>query len=69
MLTVKDTGSGMTDSVKAKIFDPFFTSRADGTGLGLAIVMQVMQEHKGSIRVRDNVHGGANFSISLPLPA
>lgn len=68
-LEISDNGSGIAKEDIDKIFDPFFTSRADGTGLGLAIVMQVVQEHKGSIEVNESVHGGAKFCISLPLPA
>ena len=68
-LEIADNGSGVPSENVEKIFDPFFTSRADGTGLGLAIVMQVVQEHKGTIRVDQSIQGGAKFSISLPLPA
>lgn len=68
-LEIGDNGDGVPQENIEKIFDPFFTSRADGTGLGLAIVMQVVQGHKGTIRVSQSVHGGAKFCISLPLPA
>jgi len=68
-LEISDNGSGVAREDIDKIFDPFFTSRADGTGLGLAIVMQVVQEHKGSIEVSDSAYGGAKFIVSLPLPA
>ncbi|WP_136797757.1 MULTISPECIES: two-component system sensor histidine kinase NtrB [Desulfosediminicola] len=69
LVEISDNGSGVPRENIEKIFDPFFTSRADGTGLGLAIVMQVMQDHNGSIRVADNVYGGAKFLLSLPVPA
>lgn len=69
LVEISDNGSGVAAENIEKIFDPFFTSRADGTGLGLAIVMQVVQEHKGTIRVSDSVYGGAKFILTLPLPA
>jgi signal transduction histidine kinase len=61
-----DDGTGIPDGVKDKIFNPFFTLRKDGTGLGLAIVHKIIQDHGGSIDVRDNRPRGALVTFRLP---
>jgi signal transduction histidine kinase len=68
-ITVVDNGPGIAEENKEKIFEPFFTSRADGTGLGLAIVRQIITEHDGEITVDGSLLGGARFSVYLPLPS
>lgn len=68
-ITVVDNGPGIAEENKEKIFEPFFTSRADGTGLGLAIVRQILTEHDGEITVDGSLLGGARFSVYLPLPS
>ena len=62
-----DTGVGINDEDLGKIFDPLFTTKVKGTGLGLAICHQVMEKHGGSIDVSSNSHGGATFTLKLPL--
>jgi two-component system, NtrC family, nitrogen regulation sensor histidine kinase NtrY len=62
-----DTGNGVSDEDKEKIFDPYFTKDKDGTGLGLAIVHSIILEHHGKIRVEDNLPKGARFIIELPI--
>ena len=72
LLVIQDTGEGMTPGVKARLFEPFFTTRpADqGTGLGLAIVHRVVSEHRGWIEVSTCPGEGSTFTIGLPaLPA
>jgi signal transduction histidine kinase len=67
-IRVKDTGPGISAEVIARIFNPFFTTRAAGTGLGLAIVHRIIDAHAGSIRVLNNQDGpGATFEILLPV--
>ncbi len=62
-----DTGKGVSDEDKEKVFDPYFTKEKDGTGLGLAIVHSIILEHHGKIRVEDNLPRGAKFIIELPI--
>ena len=67
-VAVHDNGPGVSEKLLEKIWEPFFTSRADGTGLGLAIVKQIIDEHQGSLDVKRSNLGGATFSFVLPLP-
>jgi two-component system NtrC family sensor kinase len=63
-----DTGCGMTDDLRAHIFDPFYTTKESGhgTGLGLVVVRQVMREHHGEIEVTSDAGYGAIFCLKLP---
>lgn len=67
-ISLKDSGSGMSEEVKKKIFDPFYTTKTvgEGTGLGLAIVFKIIQQHRGKIDVNTDVGKGAEFVITLP---
>jgi len=68
-LIIKDTGVGMSESVRKKVFLPFFTTKdvGHGTGLGLAVVHGIVTAHKGSIQV-DSIEGqGTTFTIQLPI--
>ncbi|MDD3845317.1 MAG: ATP-binding protein [Syntrophorhabdaceae bacterium] len=62
-----DSGGGVPDQDKEKVFDPYFTKDKGGTGLGLAIVHSIILEHHGRIRVEDNVPKGAKFIIEIPI--
>lgn len=66
-LHVRDDGPGIDPAVKLRLFEPFFTTRADGTGLGLAIARAVALAHGGDIDVRSAPGGGSEFVLSLPL--
>lgn len=68
IIVVKDTGSGMDEETKNKIFEPYFTTKASGTGLGLTVVYKVIKEHKGDIRVKSEKDKGSEFIITLPVP-
>lgn len=66
-ITIADTGPGMPDDVRAKIFTPYFTTKSEGTGLGLAIVDRIVQEHGGTVDVRSTLGVGTTFLIVLRL--
>ncbi len=68
-LSVSDTGHGVTDELKEKLFLPYFSTKDRGTGLGLAIVSRIVEEHRGSVRVEPNRPMGARFIVELPLTA
>jgi nitrogen fixation/metabolism regulation signal transduction histidine kinase len=66
-LRVEDNGTGFPESVLARPFEPYMTTKAKGTGLGLAIVKKIVEEHGGHISIENIMSGGARVSISLPL--
>ena len=68
LIAVRDDGRGMSGETAARLFDPFFTTRADGTGLGLSIARGVARAHGGSIEVVSSPGAGAEFTLSLPCP-
>jgi two-component system sensor histidine kinase HydH len=65
-ITVSDNGVGIPEEIRAKIFQPLFTTKTKGTGLGLAVVFGVVERHKAKIAVRSEPGGGAHFIIELP---
>ncbi|WP_029910905.1 sensor histidine kinase [Pelobacter seleniigenes] len=65
-LSVADTGCGIPAEDKARLFEPYFSTKKTGTGLGLAIVSTIIADHNGYIRVRDNKPQGSIFIIELP---
>jgi two-component system sensor histidine kinase PilS (NtrC family) len=66
VITVSDTGKGIEPAIIGKIFNPFFTSKAEGTGLGLAISQRILHYHRGFIEVRSAPGTGSVFSVFLP---
>ena len=69
-IQVKDSGSGMSEAIKAKIFEPFFTTKFTGRGLGLAAVSGIVSNHKGKMQVDSIVGQGSTFTVTFPaVPA
>ena len=68
-LSVADTGRGMTPEVKARIFEPFFSTKeqGNGVGLGLAVVYGIIERHCGKIEVASSPGSGTVFTLDLPL--
>ncbi len=66
-LQVCDSGPGITEDEKLRLFEPYFSTKKTGTGLGLAIVSTIVSDHSGYIRVQDNRPHGTIFTIELPL--
>jgi len=64
-LTVSDTGPGLTDEMRERLFLPYFSTKQRGTGLGLAIAAKIIQEQQGTIRAEKNHPAGAKFIIEL----
>ena len=69
VLTVADSGCGVTPDQKEKLFLPYFSTKGRGTGLGLAIVSHILTEHNATVRVEDNKPAGAVFTIEIPAVA
>jgi two-component system, NtrC family, nitrogen regulation sensor histidine kinase NtrY len=66
-ITVADSGHGVTQELKERLFLPYFSTKKRGTGLGLAIVSRIIEDHHGSIRVEENRPVGARFVVELPV--
>jgi signal transduction histidine kinase len=65
--TFADTGTGMTEQTKAKIFMPLFTTKAQGMGFGLAICKRIVEAHGGKISAESILGKGTTFTITLPI--
>jgi len=66
-LSIGDTGYGIPDKDKSRLFEPYFSTKKTGTGLGLTIVNTIVNDHNGYIRVRDNKPQGTVFEIEFPV--
>ncbi len=66
-IVVADTGHGLTNDTRERLFLPYFSTKQRGTGLGLAIAATIVQEHQGTIRAEANQPAGARFIIEIPL--
>jgi two-component system sensor histidine kinase AtoS len=68
-LTVRDDGVGIEPEVRARVFEPYFSTRAAGTGLGLAIARKVVEDHGGTITLESARGKGTEVTIQLPVRA
>jgi two-component system, NtrC family, nitrogen regulation sensor histidine kinase NtrY len=66
-VAISDTGHGLTDEIRERLFLPFYSTKSRGTGLGLSIAAKIVQEHGGSLRAESNSPKGARFLLRLPL--
>ncbi len=66
-ITIADTGSGLTENMRERLFLPYFSTKQRGTGLGLTIAAKIVQDHGGTIRAEQNQPQGARFVLNLPL--
>lgn len=67
-LIISDNGIGMSEEKQAKIFEPYYTTKATGTGLGLTMVYKIIKEFSGDINVKSVENEGTSFVISIPVP-
>jgi signal transduction histidine kinase len=67
VMEVTDTGSGIPDAIRGRIFDSFLTGRPDGTGLGLAIAKRVLLGHHGDIELVNSSPTGTTLRVTIPL--
>lgn len=66
-ITVEDSGKGVDDSIRARLFEPLITTKAKGIGLGLALVKRIVERHGGTMSYQRSSLGGAAFSMRLPF--
>ena len=67
VIEVTDTGVGMTEDVRARVFDAFYSTRPGGSGLGLPTTRKIVEAHDGTISVQSEPGRGTQFTIRLPL--
>jgi len=65
-VVVQDSGIGLTEEVKGRLFEPFFTTRSKGMGMGLSISRSIIEAHGGRLWAESNGSGGATFQLTLP---
>jgi signal transduction histidine kinase len=69
VVRVSDTGPGMTEETRQRIFEPFFSTKDEGTGLGLCIAARIMVRHQGRLVLESSSHQGTTFAIHIPAAA
>jgi signal transduction histidine kinase len=68
LVSIADTGTGISDENLLKIFEPYFTTKDTGSGLGLTLVYKIIREHQGEVMVKSKEGEGTTFTIVLPIP-
>jgi signal transduction histidine kinase len=66
-ISVRDHGVGISEEMRDRLFDPFFSTKAEGLGMGLAIVRSIVEAHGGTITAENANDGGARFEFVLPV--
>ena len=69
VLRIADEGTGIPDDIREKIFDLYFTTKAEGSGIGLAMTYRILQLHHGNIEVQSRIDRGTEFEMRIPLSA
>jgi signal transduction histidine kinase len=67
VVDVDDRGGGVPEEIRARVFDPFFSTKGEGTGLGLAITRHIVESHGGSLTCEPREGGGTRFRMALPI--
>jgi signal transduction histidine kinase len=67
LVSVRDTGVGLTDDARGRLFERFFTTKADGMGMGLSISQSIIESHDGRLWAESNPDRGATFLFTLPI--
>ena len=67
VIELQDSGKGISKDDIEKVFDPYFTTKADGTGLGLALAYKIIDEHNGTIRFFSTEGEGTTVTVMLPI--
>lgn len=66
VLRVEDTGCGMDDATRARLFEPFFSTKPTGRGLGLSVVARTLEQHEAGIKVESRIGDGSAFTVAFP---
>ena len=66
-IKIKDTGCGITEEVRKRMFESFYTTKQTGSGIGLYVSQSIIRSHRGKINVKSEAGKGSTFSVSLPL--
>ncbi|MBI5967099.1 MAG: ammonium transporter [Deltaproteobacteria bacterium] len=66
-VSVQDSGKGIPENIRGKIFEPFFSTKEEGIGLGLPIAQRIVEEHGGEIRMESSLGKGATFYVTIPV--
>ena len=66
-IDVVDNGPGISPELRARIFEPFFSTKASGSGLGLSIVKRIVEAHKGELTLRSEPQQGTTFTLRFPV--
>jgi two-component system sensor kinase FixL len=67
LVTIRDTGTGVTPEIEAKLFQPFVTTKPEGMGIGLSVCRTIIEGHNGRLWMEQNPGGGSVFHFTLPM--